>query len=259
LIISFDIFNQFPEITQFCTTRQGGVSEGNFASLNINPFVGDNNEHQRKNIEILKDHINSTELVFPYQSHGAEIYIIDDEYWRQNVSERNKTLHGIDALITNRKDICIGVTTADCVPITFYDPHKQVIAVAHAGWRGTCSRIVEKTIEAMHEKFDCQPSELFALIGPSISVDVYTVGNEVYESFNSAKFPVELIFKNTNNLLHLDLWIANCWLLEQSGIPSSNIHVAEMCTYIQNDIFFSARKQGIKSGRMLNGIMMRSK
>ena len=258
MIISFDIFNQFPEITQFCTTRQGGVSEGNFTSLNISPFVGDNIDHQKKNIEILRNHLKVNDIVFPYQIHGSEIQVIDDNFLQQNIPDRNKLLHGIDALVTNEKDICIGVTTADCVPITFYDPRNEVIAVAHAGWRGTCARIAEKTIKIMQSKFGCSASDIYILIGPSISAVVYNVGNEVYESFKTAKFPVDLIFKRTNELLYLDLWTANRWLFEQCGISSRKIQVAEMCTFTQNERFFSARKQGINSGRMLNGILIRS-
>lgn len=258
MIISFEIFNQFPEISQFCTTRQGGVSIGNYASFNISPFVGDNIEYQKKNAENLRNHLNVIDIVFPYQTHGSEIQVIDDNFLQQKLANRNNLLHGIDALITNKKNICIGVTTADCVPITFYDPRNEVIAVAHAGWRGTCARIAEKTIKIMQDKFSCQPSDIFVLIGPSISADVYNVGDEVYENFKTEKFPVNLIFKNTNGLFYLDLWTANRWLLEQSGISSSHIQVAEMCTFTQNDKFFSARKQGIKSGRMLNGIMMRN-
>jgi len=258
LILKFDIFSQFPEITQFSTTRQGGVSRGNYASFNLSPYVDDVPEHWFSNLEILKKKLNINELVFPYQSHGNEVLIVDNEFCQKSPAFKTKALTEIDALITNNSELCIAVTTADCVPVMFYDAVGKVIAVAHAGWRGTYSCITQKTVQSMCENFGSRPNDIHALIGPSISVDVYNVGNEVFEAFKSANFPLDRIFRNVNELLHLDLWEANRWLLEQSGIPEQQIQVAGMCTFTEDDQFFSARKSGIKCGRMMNGMVMRN-
>ena len=258
MIISFDIFSQFPEITQFTTTRQGGFSTGNYESFNLSPYVDDVREHWHSNLVKLKSELSIKELVFPFQSHGSEILIVDEEFCQKEETLKNEALTGIDALITCSKELCIAVTTADCVPVLLYDPVRQVIAAVHAGWRGTFARITQKTIQSMKENFGCHPEDLYALIGPSISADVYNVGNELYDIFKAEKFPLELIFTKADDMLLLDLWHANHWLLEQSGIPLHQIQIAGMCTFTHNDKFFSARKLGVKSGRMLNGIVIRN-
>lgn len=258
MILTFDIFSQFPEITQFSTTRTGGVSTGNYASFNLSPYVDDVPERWFSNLEILKNSLNIKELVFPFQSHGSEILIVDNEFCQKETAFKNKALNRIDALITNSKELCIAVTTADCVPVMLYDAVGKVIAVAHAGWRGTSARITQKTIQSMCVNFGSRPEDIFALIGPSISAEVYNVGNEVFDVFKSANFPVNTIFRNENELMYLDLWRANQWLLEQSGIPVHQIQITGMCTFTENDKFFSARKSGIKSGRMMNGMIIRN-
>lgn len=259
-MITYPILEQFSEITHFCTTRHGGVSQGNYASFNISPYSGDKIENQTENLNRLAQAINlaAENIIFPYQTHGNEVLIIDKEFFSKNASDKNNLLSGIDALITNTPEICIGVTTADCVPITFYDPIKKVAAVAHAGWRGTCKKIVQNTIDTMFEYFDCNVADIFVVIGPSISVEAYQVGEELYESFESAGFPVSDIFKTIDSSLHFDLWKANQWLLLQSGIPSAQIQNSGLCTFYNNEEFFSARKLGIKSGRMLSGICIRN-
>ena len=184
--------------------------------------------------------------------------IIDREFLNKKSSEKKLLLSGKDALITNIPEIFIGVTTADCVPITLYDPIQKVSAVAHAGWRGTSSQIVRKTILAMIQHFDCKVADIYAVIGPSISVEAYQVGEELYEIFKSAGFPVTEIFKTIDSNLHLDLWKANEWLLLQAGIPLNQIEIAGLCTYKNQHDFFSARRLGIKSGRMLSAICIKN-
>ena len=259
-MITYSILEQFNEITHFCTTRHGGVSQGNYASFNISPFSGDTIEHQTENFNRLAQEINlpTDSIIFPYQSHGNEVFIIDDEFMNKSSSDKNKLLSGKDALVTNLSGICIGITTADCVPIAFYDPIQKVIAIAHAGWRGTCKQIVRNTIDVMLKNFDCKVADIYVVIGPSISVEAYQVGEELYEDFKLAGFPVSDIFKTIDSNLHLDLWKANNWLLEQSGVPLTQIQISGLCTFKNNEDFFSARKLGIKSGRMLSGICIRN-
>lgn len=254
------MLEQFTEITHFCTTRHGGVSEGNYDSFNISPYSGDNIENQTENLNRLaqKLKIASQNIIFPYQNHGNEVLIIDREFINKKPSDKNLLLSGKDALITNNHEVCIGITTADCVPVTFYDPIQKVIAVAHAGWRGTCTQIVRNTIHAMTEHFACNVADIYVVIGPSISLEAYQVGEELYENFKLAGFPVQDIFKTINSNLHLDLWKANEWLLLKEGIPTAQIEISGLCTYNKNHDFFSARRLGIKSGRMLSAICFRN-
>ena len=256
-LITFDLLNKFSKIAHFCTTRQGGVSVGNYASMNMSPFSGDNVEHQSENLNLLKKKLNSTDLIIPFQTHGTEIGIINEDFIQKNFAERADLLNGVDALITKEPNVCIGVTTADCVPLIFYDPQLEVIAVAHAGWRGTCGRIAEKVVKRMQEEFGSHPQHINVVIGPSISGTVYNVGNELIDNFSSAGFPVAEIFNTNNELIYLDLWKANQWLLESMGVPADHIQISEVCTYTQHEKFFSARRLGLKSGRMLSAIMLK--
>jgi YfiH family protein len=256
-LITFDLLNKFSKIAHFCTTRQGGVSVGNYASMNMSPFSGDNVEHQSENLNLLKKKLNSTDLIIPFQTHGTEIGIINEDFIQKNFAERADLLNGVDALITKEPNVCIGVTTADCVPLIFYDPQLEVIAVAHAGWRGTCGRIAEKVVKRMQEEFGSHPQHINVVIGPSISGTVYNVGNELIDNFSSAGFPVAEIFNTNNELIYLDLWRANQWLLESMGVPADHIQISEICTYTQHEKFFSARRLGLKSGRMLSAIMLK--
>ena len=256
-LITFDLLNKFSKIAHFCTTRQGGVSVGNYASMNMSPFSGDNVEHQSENLNLLKKKLNSTDLIIPFQTHGTEIGIINEDFIQKNFAERADLLNGVDALITKEPNVCIGVTTADCVPLIFYDPQLEVIAVAHAGWRGTCGRIAEKVAKRMQEEFGSHPQHINVVIGPSISGTVYNVGNELIDNFSSAGFPVAEIFNTNNELIYLDLWKANQWLLESMGVPADHIQISEICTYTQHEKFFSARRLGLKSGRMLSAIMLK--
>jgi YfiH family protein len=256
-LITFDLLNKFSKIAHFCTTRQGGVSVGNYASMNMSPFSGDNVEHQSENLNLLKKKLNSTDLIIPFQTHGTEIGIINEDFIQKNFAERADLLNGVDALITKEPNVCIGVTTADCVPLIFYDPQLEVIAVAHAGWRGTCGRIAEKVVKRMQEEFGSHPQHINVVIGPSISGTVYNVGTELIDNFSSAGFPVAEIFNTNSEMIYLDLWKANQWLLESTGVPADHIQISEICTYTQHEKFFSARRLGLKSGRMLSAIMLK--
>ena len=257
-MIRYGLLTKFHEIAHFCTSREGGVSVGNYASFNLSPFSGDNPEDFNKNKQILCDQIGiePDKLIIPFQTHGTEIREIDETFFQLSASTKVGFLNGVDALITRITSVCIGVTTADCVPLTFFDPVQQVIAVAHAGWRGTCARIAEKTVHAMIEKYNSAPSYILVGIGPSISVHVYEVGKELVECFDTAGFETEQIFKTRNHSIFLDLWKANQLSLEKAGILPENIEVAGICTFTEHERFFSARRLGIKSGRMLSGIML---
>ncbi len=258
-MITYHLLNKYNEIAHFCTTRQGGISVGNYASFNLSPFSGDDPEHFTQNQQILCDKlgIDSEKLIIPFQTHGTEIREIDEAFFQLSTHEKAEYLYGVDALITQLPKVCIGVTTADCVPILFFEPIQKVIAVAHAGWRGTCARIAEKTVNILIDKFNCNPSDIRMVIGPSISANVYEVGKELVEDFENAGFDLSEIVEIRNNAYFLNLWKANQQLVEKVGILSEHIEIVGICTFTEYERFFSARRLGIKSGRMLSGIMIR--
>lgn len=110
----------------------------------------------------------------------------------------------------------------------------------------------------MVSKFNCKPEDIHAVIGPSISVQAYQVGEELYAAFQEAGFPVEEIFTRRDTGLYLDLWKANEFLLLSEGVISNHVAIANRCTYTEYELFFSARRLGVKSGRMLSGICIHS-
>jgi YfiH family protein len=258
-IVKYPIFNRYPEITHFTTTRNGGISKGNYASCNLSPFSGDEPESVRENTNRLCSllEISPTQFIFPYQTHSNKVREINPGFFELPPYRQSEYLQGVDALVTSATNVCIGVTTADCVPILFYDPVNKVIAVAHAGWRGTRDRIVVKTVSVLTQCYGTQPSDLVVAFGPSISAKAYNVGIEVIESFEAAGFDSALFSVKHENSFYLDLWEANRLLLFSAGVLPQGIEISGLCTFTEHERFFSARKLGIKSGRMLSGILIR--
>lgn len=179
------------------------------------------------------------ELALPRQVHS------DHVCWMSEAGRPEAT----DAVITDKPGLCVCVKTADCIPVLLYDTHQRIVAAAHAGWRGTVSRIVQKTIRQMQPH---SPADLHAIIGPGISLEWFEVGDEVYEAFRAAGFPMERIAKRVG-AWHIDLWEANRWLLEQEGVK--DIYIQGTCTRACDD-FYSARRETINTGRNYNGIFI---
>lgn len=261
--INLLIFNSLPreQVTAFSTTIQGGVGSENYASFNLSPFSGDDPDCVNKNQELLTNVIGVSveNLYIPYQTHQDKIQVVDEAFLEKTDLEKATLLNGVDAMITDRRNICIGVTTADCVPILLYDPVRNVLAAVHAGWKSTVLEIVKKTVVKMTERFACDPKDIQAGIAPCISQEKFEVGDEVVDAFVRAGFPLQRIsYRNTETgKMHIDLQEANVWLLAEAGVMSQNVEVANMCTYSNPDKFFSARRQTIHSGRMLTGGVIR--
>ena len=253
--------NLHTQITAFSTTRNGGVSKGDYASMNCTPYTGDDLEAVQRNQQLLCTalHIEKEQLIIPYQTHSVNALVIDKEFLQQNAEKRNEQLQNIDALITQEKGVCLCVSTADCTPILLYDRKQQVIAAIHAGWRGSVNYIVRKTLEQMNRLYNTQGEDIFAAIGPCIGFDAFEVGDEVYDAFKQNDFPMEYIsgWKYETHKWHIDLQMANSVQLIDFGVPTEQIDICDICTFTHYEKFFSARRLGIKSGRILSGIFMK--
>ncbi len=248
-----------PRVTAFSTRRQGGVSTGAYAELNINGYCGDQPEHVAENRRLLADrlHITPDHLVMPHQTHQDKMKRISADFLNLDEASRAAALEGIDAVSTDLPDVCIGVSTADCIPILLYDAEHQAVAAVHAGWRGTVMRIAEKSIRQMTLDYGTRPEQLEAVIGPGISLEAFEVGDEVYEAFSEAGFPMSQIAQRQEKW-HIDLWAANYLQLERCGLTLNHIQVSGICTYQQYQQYFSARRLGTQSGRIFTGIMLHS-
>ena len=244
-------------VTAFSSTRQGGYSEGRYGEFNINRYCGDSEESIKRNREALCQllGIEDHSLLMPHQVHLAEIAVVDREMLTLPTEEIQQKLDGIDALMTNEAGVCIGVSTADCIPVLLYDPIQRASCAIHAGWRGTVQRISEKAVARMTEVFGSDPQNLIAQIGPGIHLESFEVGDEVYQTFEKEGFPMELISKKYEKW-HIDLPECNRLQLVAAGIPETHIAVSPVCTFQQSDIFFSARKLSINSGRIFTGILL---
>lgn len=237
-------------LTAFSSMRKGGYSTGRYGEFNINRYCGDSEEAIRRNREALCGLLGITDdhLLMPHQVHKAEIAVIGEQL--------DVDLEGYDALMTNVEDVCIGVSTADCIPVLLYDPRQRAVCAVHAGWRGTVMRIVEQSIARMTEVYGTNPADLIVQIGPGIHLESFEVGDEVYQAFEKEGFPMESISRKYEKW-HLDLPECNRLQLIAAGVPESQVSVSPVCTYMQADTYFSARRLGIESGRIFTGIILR--
>lgn len=221
-------------ITAFSTTRDGGVS------------------------------IPIPRLFMPHhQVHGTTTRIIDEAFISKNPLEQVLALDGVDALSTNLSNVFVCVKTADCIPVLLWDDHTHVVSAVHAGWKGTQKRIVEANIDVLNATYGTQPKNLHAIIGPGIGPESFEVGDEVYDLFAQAGFPMEKLAKRYHDSRnpqaekwHIDLWECNRLQLIKKGVNTENIHVSGIDTYTNYDRFFSARRH--IDGRIINGIMMKA-
>lgn len=247
-------YNIHPGITAFSTKRGG---RGNYGGFNITHYCGDTPQHVAECRAQLCSElgIGDEQLILPRQTHGCEVLEIDNTFMGASKEKQSDMLQGVDAVVTALPRVCIGVSTADCVPVLLCDTQKRVVAAVHAGWRGTVARIAERCIERMCTTHGCKPQNIKAVIAPSIGRDAFEVGGEVYAAFEEAGFPMERIAR-MHNKWHIDLWEANRLQLLSCGIPQENIEIAGVCTHSNHAEWFSARRLGINSGRIFNGIMI---
>ena len=247
-------------IRAFSTLR--GKGSDNYAGFNITHYCGDSAQHVAEcRMELCNLlGIEDKNLILPRQTHGNKVICIDNEFAEQPHEEQARLLYGMDAIITDLPQTCIGVSTADCIPILLYDDTQRVVAAVHAGWRGTVANIAKECITAMCNRYGCTAADIKAIIAPGISIDAFEVGDEVYDNFAEAGFPMTKIAKRypaaQGEKWHIDLWEANRLQLIDTGIKEENITVTGICTYTRHEEFFSARRLGINSGRIFNGIMI---
>ncbi|MTI49029.1 peptidoglycan editing factor PgeF [Sporosalibacterium faouarense] len=245
-------FDKTGLVKNIFTTRIKGVSEKPYNSLNLGLNNEDNLSKVKDNFKILCDAVDiSTEsLVFSNQVHGTNIKVINEKDNSKCFLSKSDS-DGVDGLITNKKGLTLCTFYADCVPIYFLDTKKEVIGLAHAGWRGTVEKIAEKMIDIMEEKFQSDLNDIIVAIGPSIGPCCYEVDRYVYDKFNSNFTNLEqLLIPTDRDKWYLNLWNANVVILSGRGVPINNILVGEHCTSCNNDLFFSYRKENGKTGRM---------
>ncbi len=251
MYISFPRLEATGAVRHLFSTRIGGVSEGQFATMNTR-FTGDKREHVEENYRRLcaAVGIDTENLVLSHQTHTNNVKIVDKSHCGTGYSK--PSFCDVDGLITATQGVALVTQYADCTPLLFCDPVQRVCATSHAGWRGTASKIGEVTVEKMVSEFGSRREDIVAAIGPSICKTCYEVDTPVYDAFVKSGINLEgVVFpKGDGEHFNLDLKRANLNILLSSGIPRENIDVADLCTFCNSDTLHSHRATGGKRGNL---------
>ncbi|MEI2383632.1 peptidoglycan editing factor PgeF [Breoghania sp. JC706] len=236
-------------------TRNGGVSEGVYASLNIG--LGSDDERSRvqenrsriaRSFELAPDR-----LVSLYQHHSADAVTVR-EPWAPGEGPK------ADAMVTDEPGILLGIATADCGPVLFADPEARVVGAAHAGWRGALTGVLEATIEAM-VALNAERDRIIAVLGPTISAAAYEVSAEFVERFREDHEGNAIYFKPNDKPGHaqFDLPAYIVDRLGRAGIARASS--LGRCTYGEEENFFSYRRMTHRGegdyGRQISAICIR--
>jgi YfiH family protein len=225
-------------IRHFFSTKIGGISSGEFESLNLGIFTEDSQNNILSNFKKIfsSSGMDLDKIVYLNQIHSDKFFHVTKENYMDIRGEQG------DALITSARGIAIGVFTADCVPVILVDSKNKITAVVHAGWKGTYQGIVKKVLTYMIDNMGADPGSIEAAIGPSIGPCCFEVGIEVAEKFT---FTHEKKGKH-----YVDLWRENMEQIMECGVTMDKIMTGILCTMCDKDLFFSYRRDSGKTGRM---------
>ena len=234
----------FPKNVKLLSTQRfihGGRSSGNFDNFNLALHVNDNKENVLENRNILKEQFNLPSApVWINQIHSS--ICID--------AALTNTIIEADATYTSRVGVVCGIMTADCLPVFVSKKNGTMVGVAHAGWRGLISGVIENLISSFNSGGD----NLVVHLGPAISKNSFEVGDEVMRLFLAKNINFERSFTIKNNKIYLDLYDAAKVILE--GFQITSISGGDRCTFQESSHYFSYRRDGINSGRMAHLIWM---
>ena len=223
--------SQFKNLIHGFTTKK----EGDFRKLEIT---------QRQTIVRLC--VNSADLVIAEQIHEGKIAVVGEK-------DKRKTIKKVDGLVTQEKGIVLGIRTADCLPILFYEPEQEIIGAIHAGWKGSFKKISGEVIEKI-KSLGGKSAKIIVAIGPHIKSCCYDITKKRADKFQE-KFTHEVVIKR-NHKLFLDLTKVNFSQLLENSIREENIDFLPFCTHCNSDLFFSFRKNKKNYGEMLCFISM---
>ena len=259
------------------STRLGGVSQGDCATMNFAGGRGDDPANIRENYRRMATAIgfDPEKIVLSYQTHTTNIRKVTVEDMGKGY-DRERDYRDIDGLITDVPGAVLVTSYADCVPLLFVDPVRKAIGASHSGWRGTIARMGRCTVEAMAEAYGCHPEDLVVAIGPSICQDCYEVSEDVAEAFakelgltlpveeemihadpvagqRTEKGSIPSIIRKTPGKpgkYQLDLQLANVQILTEAGVLPEHISVTDVCTCCNKDVIFSHRGSQGRRGNM---------
>ena len=224
-----------------CTTRTGGVSQAPFDSFNLGDHVNDLPAHVAANRALLQQQLHTARPVFLQQVHGVDVVALSAQTPDGTVA---------DACLTTEPGVACTIMVADCLPLLFTDLEGQVVAAAHAGWRGLAQGVIERTIQAMVDKIGVQPKDVCVWLGPCIGPSAFEVGQEVRDAF--VAHHADALRKFQPHPVHTHKWLADLaglarQRLEALGVTrvAGNDSTPAWCTVTQTSRFFSYRRDGV--------------
>ena len=229
------------------TTRIGGVSSGRFRSLNLY-FKNDDKDKVKQNFQMLFNDIGASgmPIAASEQVHLNEVKFIEKENFKNN--DFINVIPGVDGLITQEKNLVLLTFYADCIPVFMFDKKNNAIGTIHSGWRSTSENIIKNAVDMIKEKIDSKSENLFFAIGPSIDQDNFEVDEDVIENFKENKQINNLSYFQNEKKYKIDLagTLVNQLLSEE--IPPENIMKLELSTFLNDELFYSFRRDGAPVG-----------
>ena len=260
--LRYKILKHIPWINHAFSTRTGGVSPLPYGNMNLSFNVGDADNNVRENFRLFGEAVGipAEKMVYSDQVHSTNVLCVSSKEKGMGII-RDRDFSDIDGLITDEAGVCLVTSHADCVPVYFVDTKKRVIALSHAGWKGTLGNICKNTVNAMKEQYGTDPADITACIGPSISSECYEVGPDVADKFKNSfsKDQIGIILfpsKDNEDKYLLDLAEANRIQMTDCGIPFNQIHMPDLCTSCNTSWLHSHRKTGGKRGGMCAFLMI---
>ncbi|MBO4748914.1 MAG: peptidoglycan editing factor PgeF [Lachnospiraceae bacterium] len=263
------------------TTREGGMSTGQFRSMNFSVSLGDDRENVLENYRRVAGLLgcDASDVTGTVQTHTTNIRRVE-ECDRGKVAVKAPDYGDVDGLVTNVPGIALAAFTADCVPIFFVDPVRKAIGLAHSGWRGTVSNMAGKMVKRMEEEFGTKKEDLICAIGPSICRNCYEVDETVAAPFRellgditgelmaidaanaypvreNGRFRKVLEDGKAEGKYQLDLWLANLILLVRAGVLPERVDVTDLCTADNKEVLFSHRASQGKRGNLGAFLMLK--
>lgn len=242
---SFDL-GPTPGARFIVATRRGGVSFGR-EDLNLSFNTGDDDDAVRENRARLQSAfaIPEGEPVGLAQVHSADIVRIEGP------AEPGAAACRADGLITDRADLWCRISIGDCQPVALFDARHRALAMVHAGWAGTASRIVAVALERMRAAFGTDARDVHAALGPCIRATAYQVDERVCAELDRNGISrEEYVLDPRDGRGYLDIPAINAGLLREAGVPPEQIADLGLCTHTLMSLFFSHRRDGLPGGRM---------
>ncbi|QQK76724.1 peptidoglycan editing factor PgeF [Salicibibacter cibarius] len=236
------------------TTRLGGISRDPYNEANYGFHVGDDSDHVMANREQLANalDISLSRAVFGEQVHGGVVRKVDETDGGRGSFKLDDTIPDVDGLYTTTKNLWLMSLYADCVPLYFYNRGQTIAGIAHAGWKGTAANIGGEMVRIWDEIEGIPAEAIHVVIGPSIGKAAYEVDDKVITALKKV-LPrgKEPWTQHESGLFQLDLKEANALLLEKAGIKRAHMDISNACTYENEELFFSHRRDSGQTGRMM--------